>query len=390
MEANQVADVQGNPVASGLLGTFTVALDTVAPVVDALNAADVTVPGVTTYTFTVQFSDNDAIQDTTFGNNDVRVVGPDGFDQLATFVSQAPPGSGSPIVATYQITPPGGSWDRADNSVYLVSMEANQVADVQGNPVASGLLGTFTVAITGPTAFVARFYQYCLGREPDTDGLDNWVGDLVAGTKTGADVAVGFMFSAEYVPQNTSDEQFIDTSYRVFFGRDADAPGKAHWVATLDAGAPREDVLYGFVYSGEFTNLAAQYGMVGYSQDGLRVYRVRQFVTRFYVESLGRQPDADGLANWTADLLAQTRAGVEVAFGFMFSPEYLLRNRTDSEFVDDSYRAFFNREPDAGGKTNWEAVLAGGASRADVLKGFTDSLEFANLCGLYDILPNLP
>ncbi len=28
-------------------------------------------------------------------------------------------------------------------------------------------------------------------------------------------------------------------------------------------------------------------------------------------------------------------------------------------------------------------------SREDVLKGFTDSQEFANLCGAYDILPNL-
>ena len=240
------------------------------------------------------------------------------------------------------------------------------------------------------TDFVTRFYVECLGREPEPDGLYNWADDLADGTRTGADLAVGFMFSQEYFNRNRADSDFVDDCYQAFFNREPDVPGKAHWLGILGEGAPREDVLYGFVYSGEFTNLAAQYSIDGYSQDGLRVYRVRQFVTRFYVECLDRQPDPDGLADWTADLLAQVRAGVEVAFGFMFSPEYLLRNRTDSEFVDDSYRAFFGREPDAGGKANWVAALAGGTSRVDVLKGFTDSLEFANLCGVYDILPNLP
>ncbi len=239
------------------------------------------------------------------------------------------------------------------------------------------------------TDFVTRFYVECLGREPEPDGLYNWADDLADGTRTGADLAVGFMFSQEYFNRNRADSDFVDDCYQAFFNREPDVPGKAHWLGILGEGAPREDVLYGFVYSGEFTNLAAQYNIDGYSPDGLRVYRVRQFVTRFYVECLDRQADPDGLANWTADLLAQVRAGAEVAFGFMFSQEYFLRNRTDSEFVDDSYRAFFGREPDAGGKANWVAALAGGASRVDVLKGFTDSLEFANLCDLYGILPNL-
>ncbi len=259
-------------------------------------------------------------------------------------------------------------------------------SDLDDNPFVFNVTGEVRL---GPRDLVTRFYQYCLGRLPDTDGLNNWVADLVDGTKTGAELAVGFMFSIEYIDQGNSDEQFVDTSYRAFFGREPDAPGKANWLELLAAGAPREDVLYGFVYSPEFTNLAAQYGIAGYSQDGLRVYRVRQFVTRFYVECLDRQPDADGLGDWTADLLAKTKAGADVAFGFMFSQEYLNQNTNNDQFVTTSYRAFFAREPDAGGFNNWIGALAGGASRLDVLKGFTDSLEFANLCSLYDILPNL-
>ena len=105
--------------------------------------------------------------------------------------------------------------------------------------------------------------------------------------------------------------------------------------------------------------------------------------------SLGPSLDTDGLTNWAADLLAQARAGAEVAFGFMFSQEYLNQNTTNEQFVTTSYAAFFDREPDAPGKATWLAALAGGAGRQNVLGGFTDSLEFANLCDVYGILPNL-
>ena len=252
----------------------------------------------------------------------------------------------------------------------------------------------FVAALEGDVVtFVTRFYQHVLGRQPDPEGLANWVDDLMAGTRTGAEVAAGFMFSAEYTNQGNSDEQFVDTSYRAFFDRDADAPGKANWVGDLVYGTLREDVLKGFVYSLEFTNLAGQYGIQSYSQEDLDDYQqtnpVRQFVTRFYVEVLGRKSDAAGLGVWVADLLAQTHVGADVAFGFMFSQEYLNQNTSNDEFVTTSYAAFFDRDPDAGGKANWLAAMADGASRVDVLKGFTDSIEFANLCDLYGILPNL-
>ena len=50
-------------------------------------------------------------------------------------------------------------------------------------------------------AFVTRFYQQCLSRQPDQPGLDYWTNSLLSGTLTGADVAYGFVFSTE--KQNT-------------------------------------------------------------------------------------------------------------------------------------------------------------------------------------------
>ena len=48
-------------------------------------------------------------------------------------------------------------------------------------------------------AFVTRFYQQCLGRNPDALGLEGWVNALINGTLTGSDVAYGFIFSDEFI-----------------------------------------------------------------------------------------------------------------------------------------------------------------------------------------------
>ncbi len=306
-----------------------------------------------------------------------------------------------PVLTDY-ISPLPGQWQAV--KVPLRDIDIVDPADPIVNGIAfrnmgsaQGIFYLDEIMLAGDSSeaaeLVTRFYVECLGRAPDAQGLNNWVADLVAGTRTGADVAAGFMFSQEYLNRNRIDSEFVDDSYHAFFDREPDAPGKANWLADLAYGTLREDVLNGFIYSAEFTNLADEYDILAFSQedqdDYLKAKLVRQFVTRFYVECLDRSPDPVGLANWVDDLLAGRKTGADVAFGFMFSQEYFNRNRTDSEFVDDCYRAFFGREPDAGGKANWLAALAGGASRLDVLNGFLYSLEFSNLCGVYGILPNL-
>jgi hypothetical protein len=147
MQSKQVKDIGGNFVASGKLGTLTV--DTVGPKASSLAASKVTRAGGTSYTFTVTYADNLAVSFATLDNSDILVTGPNGFSQAATFVSVNKRTSGTPRTATYRITPPGGTWDAADNGIYTVSVEPDQVADTVGHPVAAGDLGTFTVAVPG-------------------------------------------------------------------------------------------------------------------------------------------------------------------------------------------------------------------------------------------------
>jgi hypothetical protein len=124
--------------------------DTQAPSAIA-SASDVTVPGGTSQTFTVTFTDNVAVKASTVANNNaaVRVTGPTGYSQLATFVSLNGSDNGSPRTATYRINAPGGKWTRPANGVYTIRMEPNQVADTNGNymSVPNGVLGSFTVNV---------------------------------------------------------------------------------------------------------------------------------------------------------------------------------------------------------------------------------------------------
>jgi LCP family protein required for cell wall assembly len=113
-------------------------------------------------------------------------------------------------------------------------------------------------------AFVSRFYQLCLDRQPDSSGLNKWVGDLLDGSKTGADVAKGFIFSPEFAEKNTDDATFITILYRAFFDRGPDSSGMDSWLSQLAKGTGREAVVDGFAQSQEFKELCAAYAIIPY------------------------------------------------------------------------------------------------------------------------------
>jgi len=119
-------------------------------------------------------------------------------------------------------------------------------------------------------AFVTRFYQQCLSRNPDVSGLNGWVNALWYGWLSGSDVANGFIFSQEFIGRNTSNEDFLTILYRAFFNREPDPSGYAGWLNYLYSGASRQAALNGFINSVEFSNLCAFYGIkpFAYNYDG--------------------------------------------------------------------------------------------------------------------------
>jgi len=110
--------------------------------------------------------------------------------------------------------------------------------------------------------FVERFYQAILERNPSELELNNWVTNLSSGTKSGADIAKGFIFSKEYDDKNTDNVSFVSTLYQAFFGRLPDNEGFKIWIDKLNQGISRSEIIDGFLYSLEFSVLSNSYGII--------------------------------------------------------------------------------------------------------------------------------
>lgn len=112
---------------------------------------------------------------------------------------------------------------------------------------------------------------------------------------------------------------------------------------------------------------------------------VAAFVERMYTEVMGRASDADGKADWVNKLVGHTGDGATLAEGFIMSEEFKNRGVSNEDFLTIMYKTFFNREADEGGYNDWLGKLQAGTSRGEVLAGFVDSAEFAQLCVNYGI-----
>ncbi|MBK8012111.1 MAG: DUF4214 domain-containing protein [Deltaproteobacteria bacterium] len=113
------------------------------------------------------------------------------------------------------------------------------------------------------------------------------------------------------------------------------------------------------------------------------VKAIETLITHYYTSILGRTPDAGGLNFWTNQASSKQAQGMDVkpvfrtiATDFYNSTEYRSKSKSNSAFVTDLYRTFFQREPDAGGLNFWLGYLATGATRSQVLSAFANSSEF--------------
>ena len=93
----------------------------------------------------VVFSDQTGINASLVGTGDILVVRGKRFRQLARLVKKTPAWNAKSIQAVYRITPPGGSWDRADNGIYTVMLVGGQVSNAAGQFLSARRLGTFRV-----------------------------------------------------------------------------------------------------------------------------------------------------------------------------------------------------------------------------------------------------
>jgi Metallo-peptidase family M12/Viral BACON domain len=137
-----------------ITGTITPGTGFVDPPLAALQATNLTQPGQAMIQFSVTYSNSVPINVSTIDSNDIRITGPDGYDQLAALVSLDVASNGTPRTAAYAVTAPGGgNWSPAHNGTYQISMQAGQVKDTASTAVAAGPLGVFDVSV--PVSFYA-------------------------------------------------------------------------------------------------------------------------------------------------------------------------------------------------------------------------------------------
>jgi Ca2+-binding RTX toxin-like protein len=234
--------------------------------------------------------------------------------------------------------------------------------------------GYLAVSPTDTAGQVYRVYEATLGRAPDQEGLTNWVQELNGGA-TLQSVVDGFVNSTEFQADygaNLGNSQFVTLLYENVLHREPDQSGLDNWVAGLNGGETRAQVVLGFSESQEdIGDLAAPV------QHGLWIADpAAGEVARLYDTVLGRLPDGSGLANWTHTL--EGGASLQsVADGFVgsqeFQADYGALNNND--FVTLLYHNVLHRDPDPGGLANWVGDLNGGMTRAQVVVGFSESPE---------------
>jgi protocatechuate 3,4-dioxygenase beta subunit len=113
--------------------------------------------------------------------------------------------------------------------------------------IANQLLGS----TEGDRTAVRQTFDQYLGRAPDPAGLAYWVGRMQHGA-TRDTLRQTVLASSEYLRSNGGTRAgFVDALYEDVYGRGADGPGRAHWVASLAAGRSRSSVAGRFLFAPE-------------------------------------------------------------------------------------------------------------------------------------------
>jgi uncharacterized delta-60 repeat protein len=111
------------------------------------------------YRFTIQYRDDDGIDVSSLGDDDITVALPGGGRRKARLVSTDATGNPKVVHAIYKVTAPDGVWSFNDNGDYIVRIERRSVRDINGNAAAQRPIGLFRVVIPPDVVVVTKAPQ---------------------------------------------------------------------------------------------------------------------------------------------------------------------------------------------------------------------------------------
>ncbi len=118
-----------------------------------------------------------------------------------------------------------------------------------------------SVATADSVSFSKRLYTECLGRTPEAGGLRYWSLGLARKDLTGSQAAREFFYSDEFKGLGLDDKEYVIRLYRTFMGRDPEKEGFDHWVGALENGMSRDDVFTFFCNCPEFADICKEYSI---------------------------------------------------------------------------------------------------------------------------------
>ena len=233
---------------------------------------------------------------------------------------------------------------------------------------------------------VTKYYNDILERAPEPGGAEGWTTEIERIVSLGIDIIEGyialarlFFNSNEYVMLRKSDSQYITDLYQTFLNRTPTLSEINYWLGFITQGLTRDALLSCFAYSEECKLYL--YGIFGVSA----VSPENNLVNDFYRGFLNRLPDNEGFNNYLTQMRNAQCAGAQqvknlsrqIALGFVQCAEYTLRNRNNSQYVEDLYNGILRRGPDPAGFAFWINLLNNRTyTREQLLDFFVSSAEF--------------
>jgi uncharacterized repeat protein (TIGR02543 family) len=236
------------------------------------------------------------------------------------------------------------------------------------------------------SSLITHYYLSLLDRSPDEPGYVFWANEINRVRSLGTDVQEGFialarlfLTRAEYLAKNTTPEAYIADLYTTFFNRIPDPVTEVkYWTDLMAAGMSRDITMNWFVYDPAYASYVT--GVLGMS-----ITRPENnLVNDLYRGFLNRLPDTTGFNAQLSVMRAAQASGaaavrsttLAIALNFAGGPEYALRARTNTQFIEDCYNGILRRGALAPEIQSWVTLLNNDASRSEVLTGFVSSPEF--------------
>ena len=254
----------------------------------------------------------------------------------------------------------------------LVPTDANFRADVYLRDLFNPVFGQQVTDISGNGGKVYALYAGLLGRAPDSLGIEVNTAAVNAGTSL-RDLAALFLNSPEGQARSgaATDVQFVTQLYRTTLGREPDQDGLSNYVNFLGAGGARAQVAVDFSLSTEFLNALQPQLATGIVVTDAQAAQA----ARLYYAILDRPPDASGLSGWT-NYLKEGGSLSGAANAFLSSPESKAASTADNAtYVNSLYVNALDRPAETAGLQGWVAYLDAVGTRGAVAAAIAESPE---------------